>query len=145
MNGASCGSMTSMTASDASNRARVWRTKSSIDASRIGSGNITAAAPASHVASIAVTSGRVVGPRIATCVPGPTPCAWRPAAIAQCVVVEPGPRHALTFGSAGTRRSEERDRPLRLGGTLDTGKQAGHGGFDRVARGWVTSATHPPP
>ena len=44
---------------------------------------MTVAAPHNHVAWIAVTSGRVVGPRIATCEPGPTPRTCNAAAIAR--------------------------------------------------------------
>ena len=76
--------------------------------SRIGSGSITVAAPHNHVAWIAVTSGRVVGPRIATCVPGATPRAWRAAAMRARVVVELGPRHPL-LGS-GRHRPPTRGR-----------------------------------
>jgi len=40
----------------------------------MGSGNITSVEPVSHVAWMAVISGRVVGPRTATWASGPAPC-----------------------------------------------------------------------
>ena len=80
-NSLSCAPITTTCAPAWTMSRRVWATKSSIDASRIGRGSTTTVAPASHVAWIAVTNGRVVAPSNATWLPGPTP---RPA----------GPRHA---------------------------------------------------
>ena len=76
-------------------RARVCATNSSIEPSRIGSGSITVAAPHSHVAWIAVTSGRVVGPRIATWAPGATPARLERGGHRAGVVVELAPRHLV--------------------------------------------------
>ena len=67
---------------------RVWATKSSIDASRIGRGSTTTVAPASHVAWIAVTNGRVVGPSRATWLPGPIAPGLQGGGHAAGVVVE---------------------------------------------------------
>src|SRR3989442_7380257 len=58
----------------------VWSTKSSIDDNRIGRGRTTAVALVSHVASMALTKGRDVGPSRPTRDPGPAPRAWRMAA-----------------------------------------------------------------
>ena len=49
----------------------------------MGSGSSTMVAPASHVAWISVTRGRVVGPSTATWSPGTTPRACRAAAMAR--------------------------------------------------------------
>jgi hypothetical protein len=72
-----------MLASEAWTRALVWATNSGIDPMRIGSGRTTTVAPASHVASMAVTSARDVGPAMATWSPGASPLAWRRAAMAR--------------------------------------------------------------
>ena len=64
-------------------RRRVASTNSSIEPSRIGSGSIATVAPVSHVAWIAVTSARDVGPSSPTVTPGPAPRAWSAAAIAR--------------------------------------------------------------
>ena len=64
--GASSGSTTHSRASALRMRWRVWATNSSIEDRRIGSGNTTMVAPASHVAWMAVTSSRVVGDSSAT-------------------------------------------------------------------------------
>lgn len=61
-------------------RWRVWLMNWSNEPIRMGSGSITTQAPHSHVAWIAVTSDRVVGPRMATWWPGPMPFACMPAA-----------------------------------------------------------------
>ena len=79
-NGASCGSTTTTVASAFAIRRRVWRANSSMEPRRIGSGRHTSVAPASQVASIAVTSAREVGPSSATWSPGPMPRAWSAAA-----------------------------------------------------------------
>ena len=79
-NGASCGSMTRRSVSPCMMRPRVCDTNSSSEPMRIGSGRTMTVAPASHTAWMVVTRSRVVGPRIATWSPMPTPCAWSVAA-----------------------------------------------------------------
>ncbi len=79
-NAANSGSITHTRASALWIRWRVWATNSSIDDSRIGSGSTTIAAPASHVAWMAMTSSFVVGDSSATRSPARTPRAWRAAA-----------------------------------------------------------------
>ena len=87
-------------------RARVCATNSSIEPSRIGSGSITVAAPQSHVAWIAVTSGRVVGPRIADVCAGADAAGLERGGHGAGVVVELAPRHLVS----AVRR---RPRPTR--------------------------------
>src|SRR4051794_2304958 len=80
-NGASSASTTTTAASAFRILRRVSSTNSSIDPRRIGSGSATTAPPARKMAWTAVTSARVVGPRIPTCTPGPTPRACSAAAM----------------------------------------------------------------
>ena len=80
-NGASCGSTTTTCASALDDAPAGLRDELLDRASRIGRGRHTTVAPASQVAWIAVTNGRVVGPSRATWPPGPTPRAWRAAAM----------------------------------------------------------------
>src|SRR5947207_1619182 len=61
-NSLSCASITTICASAWTMSLRVCATKSSIEANRIGSGSTTTVAPASQVAWMAVTHGRVVAP-----------------------------------------------------------------------------------
>ena len=81
--GAISGSTTTSATSAFAMRSCVCCTNSSMEPSRIGRGNATTVAPARNVAWIAVTSGREVGPRMPTCVPGPIPRAWSTVAIAR--------------------------------------------------------------
>ena len=80
-NGARSGSTTTTAVSAFAIRRRVCSTNSSIEPSRMGSGRATTVPPARKVAWMVVTRARVVGPRIPTCTPGPTPRACRAAAM----------------------------------------------------------------
>ena len=80
-NGARSGSTTTSPASALAMRLRVCSTNSSIDPRRIGRGSATTVPPARKVAWMVVTRARVVGPRMPTWMPGPTPRAWSAAAM----------------------------------------------------------------
>ena len=79
-NGARSRSTTTSPVSALVMRVRVWSTNSSMDPRRIGRGRATTVPPARNVAWMVVTSARVVGPRMPTCTPGPTPRACSAAA-----------------------------------------------------------------
>src|SRR6185312_17395639 len=75
------GSTTTIAVSAFAIRRPVCSTNSSIEPSRMGSGRATTVPPARKVAWMVVTRARVVGPRIPTWTPGPTPRACRAAAM----------------------------------------------------------------
>ena len=89
---------------------------------------------------MAVTSSRVVGTEDRDVRAGRDASRLQARGHGAGVFVEAAPRHPLAVGSAGAGRSEEGDRSLRVGGTLETGKEAVHVGFDRVPGRSVTSA-----
>src|SRR5215212_9513875 len=64
-------------------RDRVELTNSSMEPIRIGKGSTMAAAPASQQPWMVVTRARLVGPSMATWLPGTMPRAWRAAATAE--------------------------------------------------------------
>ena len=83
MNPASAGSATSRAMSAWRTRLRVCSANAVREASLRGRGSGTTAAPASQIPCRAVTRGRLVGPSRPTWSPGPTPRAWRTAAMAR--------------------------------------------------------------
>ena len=98
-------------------RRRVASTNSSIEPSRIGSGSIATVAPVSHVAWIAVTSARDVGPSSPTVDAGPGAAGLERGGHGAGLVVELGPRDGLgrvggTVGGAG----DEGDGAAPVGG-----------------------------